>query len=81
MEMEENQGPILQSLGGLHHAHIVYFCSVVLCPPPSACPQSSLYTALHRIICHLVEGEKDKRANDIKNHSQVSIVIHKSKSK
>lgn len=50
--VEENQGPILHALGGLHHAYIVRFCSVILCPPPCACPQSSLYTTFHIVFCH-----------------------------
>lgn len=82
MVVEEKQGPILQSLRGLHHAHIVRFCSVVLCPPPCACPQSGLYTALHGILRHLVEGEKDKEGPiTIDKHSQMGIVVHKSTSK
>lgn len=54
------EGPILRSLGGLHHAHIVCFCCVVLCPPPCVCPQSGLYKTLHGILFHLVERERNR---------------------
>lgn len=79
MEVEEKQGPVLQSLRGLHHAYIVRFCGVVLCPPSCACPQTGLYTALHGILCHLVGGEdREEVSKDGPKPSQkVRIVMHK----
>lgn len=63
MVILEKQGAGLNPLRRLHHAHVFRFCSVLLCPPPCACPKSSFYTALHRKLCHLVMKCKDKEVN------------------
>lgn len=67
--MEEKQRLTPRSLGGLHHAYIVCFCGFLLCPSPCACPQSLLQTALHWVVCHLLEGDRDRRVHlQLENH-------------
>lgn len=82
MVILEKQGAGLNPLRRLHHAHVFRFCSVVLCPPPCACPKSSFYTALNRKLCHLVMKCKDtKRSTEIRKQSQMNTVACKSKLK